>query len=178
MSLEEDYDDEVVALYRKYAGDVLGFLINTGCDYGLAEEITDDAFLATRRYWARVRTFDEPKGYVFKVARNERTKRQKKHDDRAKDLHPDPLAARRDAAGDDLAPGVADRAVVRDALRQLPPRQREAVMLRDAAGLSEAVTAEIMRIKKGSVKRYTSQGRKELRRLLAEFRHRPEGNDR
>jgi RNA polymerase sigma factor (sigma-70 family) len=122
-----------------------------------------------------VGSFDEPEGYVFKVARNERSKRQKEHDCRAKDLHPDPYGVPR-AAGNDLAQIVADRVVVRQALRQLPARQREAVTLRAVAGLSEAATAQAMGVSVGSVKRYASEGRQELRRLLAEYRRQEEGN--
>src|SRR5260370_657996 len=85
MSSDEEYDDQVTVLYRRYAGRVQGYLINMGCDRGLAEEITDDAFLAARRRWARVRTLDQPEGYVFKIARNERSKRQKVHDCRTMD---------------------------------------------------------------------------------------------
>lgn len=176
MSLEEDYDDEATALYRKWVGRVQGFLINMGCDHGLAEEIADDAFLGARRRWAYVRTLDEPEGYVFKIARNERSKRQKKHDDRAIDLHPDPPEALRNV-NEDLARDVADREVVRQALRQLPTSQREAVTLRDVGGLSEAATAETMGVSIGSVKRYTSEGRQKLRFLLAEFRPRRGGSD-
>jgi len=156
-------------LYRRYAGRVQGYLINMGCDRGLAEEITDDAFLAARRRWARVRTLDEPEGYVFKIARNERSKRQKAHDCRAKDLDPDPHAAVR-AAGDDYAQIVADRAAVWQALRQLPAGQQEAVVLRDVAGLSEAATARAMGVSTGCVKRYSFEGRHRLRVLLADFR--------
>jgi RNA polymerase sigma factor (sigma-70 family) len=177
MSLEDEYDDQVTALYRKYAGRVQGFLISMGCDRGLAEEITDDAFLAARRRWAHVRILDEPEGYIFRIARNERSKRQKEHDGRAKDLHPDPCAALR-AAGDDVAQSVADRAVVRQALYQLPASQREAVTLRHVAGLSEAAAAQVMGVSVGAVKRYTSEGRGKLRDLLAEFRRQQEGNSR
>jgi RNA polymerase sigma factor (sigma-70 family) len=179
MSLGEEYDDQVTVLYRKFAGRVQGFLISMGCDRGLAEEITDDAFLAARRRWAHVRFLEEPEGYVFKVARNERSKRQKEHDCRARDLHPDPSGTLR-AADDDVAQGVADRAVVRQALHQLPASQREAVILRHAAGLSEAAAAQVMGVSIGSVKRYTSEGRGRLRDLLAEFRRqeRQEGSGR
>ncbi len=176
MSLEEDYDDEVTAFYRKCAGRVQGFLINMGTDRGLAEEITDDAFLAARRRWGHVRSFDQPEGYVFKIAKNERSKRQKEHDSTARDLHPDPSGAVRDLASDP-AQDVADRAAVREALQQLPERQREAVILRDAQDFSEAATAKIMGVSIGSVKRYTFQGRQRLRQLLEETRRRREGND-
>ena len=177
MSLEEQYDDQATVLYRKYAGRVQGFLISMGCDRGLAEEINDDAFLAARRRWARVRNLDEPEGYVFKIARNERSKRQKEHDCRTKDLRPDPYDAPR-AAGDDIAQIVADRIVIRQALRELPARQREAITLRAVAGLSEAATARAMGVSVGSVKRYASEGRQELRRLLADWWRQQEGNNR
>jgi RNA polymerase sigma factor (sigma-70 family) len=177
MSSEEDYDDEVALLYRKFARKVLGFLVSMGCDGGLAEEITNDAFMGARRYWARVRALDEPEGYVFKIAKNERCKRQKPHDYRAKDLHPDPPGAVR-GGDDDPAQQVADRAVIQQALQQLPPRMREAVVLRDVGGLSEAVTSEITRVSVGSVKSYTSVGRARLRVLLDEFRPQRGGNDR
>jgi RNA polymerase sigma factor (sigma-70 family) len=177
MSPEEEYDDQAAALFRQYAGRVQGFLISMGCDRGLAEEITNDAFVAARRRWGHVRMLNEPEGYVFKIARNERSKRQREHDCRAQDLHPDPHGALR-AAGDDLAQIVADRAVVRQALRQLPASQREAVTLRHVAGLSEASTARAMGVSIGAVKRYTSEGRQRLRVLLAEFRRQQEGNDR
>src|SRR5579863_10135687 len=169
MSLEEEYDDQVTVLYRRCAGRVQGYLINMGCDRGLAEEITDDAFLAARRRWAQVRNLDEPEGYVFKIARNERSKRQKAHDCRAKDLRPDPHGGPR-PFGDDLAEIVTDRIVIRQALSQLPARQREAVTLRAVVGLSEAATAHAMGVSVGSVKRYASEGRQELRRLLGDGR--------
>ena len=174
MSVDEEYDDQVAVLYRRNAGRVQGYLITMGCDRGLAEEITDDAFLAARRLWGRVRALDEPEGYVFKIARNERSKRQKAHECRAKDLTSDPHATVR-AAGEDHAQAVADRAAVWQALRQLPASQQEAVVLRDIAGLSEAATAQAMGISTGCVKRYTFEGRQRLRVLLADFRPR-EGN--
>ena len=35
MSIEEEYDEETAALYRKWVGRVQGFLIGMGCDHGL-----------------------------------------------------------------------------------------------------------------------------------------------
>lgn len=173
MSLSDDpgenADGEISAFYRKWAPRVQGFLVSTGCDPGLAEEITDDAFLATGRHWERVREYDQPEYYVFKIARNERSKRQGAHDLRARDLRADPPCELRHGSRDH-ADSVADRIVVQQALRELPRRQREAVYLQDAAGLSEAQTAAIMGISPGSVKKHTSQGRKRLRPLLKELR--------
>jgi RNA polymerase sigma factor (sigma-70 family) len=169
MNLEKEYDEEVAALYRKWLGRVQGFLVGIGCDRGLAEEITDDAFLGARRHWARVRAYDAPEGYVFKIARNERSRRQMPHDDPAQGPHPDPPRTLQ-GSSDDPAQQIADREAIQQALRQLPFRQREAVTLRHLSGLSEAAAAEIMGVGLGSVKRYASEGRARLRSLLSEFR--------
>lgn len=169
MSSAADFDTEVTMLYRKSSGKVLGFLIGMGCDRGLAEEITDDAFVAARRYWGHVRTLDEPEGYVFKIARRERSRRQRVHDDRARDLYRE-SAEVKPAFGEDFAEGVADRAVVLQALQRLPRRLREAVVLRHVGDLSEVATADAMGVSIGSVKSFTSQGRARLRTYRGEFR--------
>ena len=55
-----------------------------------------------------------------------------------------------------------------EALAQLPRRQREAVVLRYYADLSEARTAGIMRVSRGAVKSYCSRGVARLSELLRE----------
>jgi RNA polymerase sigma factor (sigma-70 family) len=120
---------------------------------------------------------DEPEGYIFKIARNERSKRQRAHDDRAKDLYRDPAEVGQ-ILHDDFAQDVADRAAVLQALQGLPSRMREAVVLRHVGDLSEAATADVMGVSVGSVKSFTSQGRARLRVQLDEFRARRGGNDR
>lgn len=175
MSDQEDYDEEVSRLYRESAGRVHGFLVGMGCESWLAEEITDDAFLGARRYWEHVRHLDEPLGYVFKIARHERQRRQPGHDYRARDLHRDPAEAV-PIAGDDVAEGVVNRAALLQALERLPSRMREAVVLRLVGGLSEAETAAVMRVSVGSVKSFTSHGRARLRAHLGAFGTRREEN--
>lgn len=176
MSPEETYDDEVAALYRKSARKVLAYLCSMGCDRGLAEEITDDAFLGARSRWVTVRTYDQPEGYVFMIARNERSKRQKKHDDQAWDLHPDPQAPAREL-GKDPVQQMIDGAAIRQALQRLSPKQREAVCLRYIGDLTEEMTAELMNVSIGCIKRYAHEGRKALRGLLAEFQPREGATD-
>jgi RNA polymerase sigma-70 factor (sigma-E family) len=74
-----------------------------------------------------------------------------------------------EAAGADevVEPDVARRLVMRDAVAALPRRQREAVVLRYYADLTEAATADAMRVSVGSVKAYTSRGLARLGELLA-----------
>jgi RNA polymerase sigma-70 factor, ECF subfamily len=176
LSPEDGYDDEVTALCRQHAGRVLGYLTGMGCERGLAEEITNDAFAVTWRNWARVGLYDEPEGYVFQIARNERRKRQPGHEGRSRELDPDPRPAVR-AAGDDHAQLVADRAAVQEALRQLPASQREVMVLRYVADLTETAIARAMGISVGCVKRYISEAKRRLRVLLKDFRPQEEGDD-
>jgi RNA polymerase sigma factor (sigma-70 family) len=175
MSDQEDYDEEVSRLYRESAGRVLGFLIGMGCESWLAEEITDDAFMGARRYWDHVRHLDEPLGYVFKIARRERRRRQPGHDHRGRDLHRDPAETMR-TVGYDIAECVADRDALLQALERLPGRMQEAVVLRLVGGLSETEAAAVMGVSVGSVKSFTSHGRAKLRAHLDEFDTRREEN--
>ena len=54
------------------------------------------------------------------------------------------------------------------ALRRLPPRQREALVLRYFADLPERETAEAMGISRGTVKSTTARGLAALGRMLRE----------
>jgi RNA polymerase sigma factor (sigma-70 family) len=61
-----------------------------------------------------------------------------------------------------------ERARVSAALRQLPDRQRTAVVLRYFEDLSEQETAGVMGCAVGTVKSTTARGAARLRALLAE----------
>lgn len=63
-----------------------------------------------------------------------------------------------------------DRAAVQQALAALPPRQREALVLRYYLDLSEAQTAEVMGLSHGAVKSHTSRAMAALRPLLEDVR--------
>ena len=56
------------------------------------------------------------------------------------------------------------------ALRALPTRQREAIVLRYYADLSEAETAEAMGVSRGAVKSHTARGAAALRQTLGALR--------
>jgi RNA polymerase sigma factor (sigma-70 family) len=59
-----------------------------------------------------------------------------------------------------------DRTAVVEALKALPQRQREALVLRYYADLSEAQIAEAMGISQGAVKSHASRGMSALRQTL------------
>jgi len=61
---------------------------------------------------------------------------------------------------------LLERSAVVAALRDLPGRQREAIVLRYYADLSEAQIATAMGISRGAVKSHTSRGMAALRAAL------------
>src|SRR5690606_16332012 len=62
--------------------------------------------------------------------------------------------------------GEFERSAVIEALRALPSRQREALVLRYYGDLSEAEIAHAMGISKGAVKSHTARGMAALRSVL------------
>ncbi len=68
-----------------------------------------------------------------------------------------PALAQSPTVDHDIYRAIECDALVR-ALRHLPARQREAVVLRHYADLSEAETADAMGVSVGAVKSYTSRG--------------------
>ena len=70
----------------------------------------------------------------------------------------------------DPAGAVADRSAVLAALASLPDRQREVLVLRYYADLSEAAIADALGISPGTVKAHASRGLAALRPMLEEVR--------
>jgi DNA-directed RNA polymerase specialized sigma24 family protein len=71
------------------------------------------------------------------------------------------------------APGLLEQAAARAALRGLPDRQREAIVLRYYAGLSEGEIAAAMGISRGAVNSHTARGLSALRAALEQASSQP-----
>jgi hypothetical protein len=56
MSDNDQYDEEVTALLRKYQGQLRGFVINFGAASDVADDVVIFAFTQLRPHWARLRT--------------------------------------------------------------------------------------------------------------------------
>lgn len=131
---------------------------------GVAEEIVHDAFAAMHREWRRLRDADRAVAYLrWSVVR----------ESRARSREP---ARARPQSGDFPAPAAQEggmpalSARLLTALRRLPGRQCEALVLRYYADLSEANAAAAMGISRAAFRGHASRGMTALRLQLAQGR--------
>jgi RNA polymerase sigma-70 factor (sigma-E family) len=133
-----------------------------------AEEVVQEAFARLLVSWRRVRDPARVAGYLRVTALNLARGRLRKLEVRRR------LAPRLVPVDDHAPPAESvamvgdDRRSVAAALRQLPARQRECLVLRYYLGLSEAEIAGAMGVARGSVKAHASRGLAGLAGLLEE----------
>lgn len=124
-------------------------------DRATAEDVVMDAFLSLHRRWNTLNASDAAYGYlrssVLNGARSQlRQRRVRRRHDAG---FPDDSGG-----GDDLASAHAMHMSVINAVRALPYRQRQVLVLRFYLELSEAEVAEVLGIGLGSVKQHSSRG--------------------
>ena len=156
-------DQAMVRLYRRNFNGLVRLASVVLRDTATAEEVVQDAFINMHRGWHRLRDEENALAYLRQAVVN-RARSVLRHrvivERNAPKAMPDLPSA------EDGAISMFERAAVIDALRDLPGRQREALILRYYADLSEAEIAAAMGISKGSVKSHTARGMTALRTAL------------
>jgi RNA polymerase sigma-70 factor (sigma-E family) len=151
-------DVGVAELYRTHRLGMVRLALLLVDDLESAEDVTQDAFAALHRKWPHLRSQDAAVGYLRtcvvngsrSVLRRRRTVRRQ----------PDPDAAGLTADSADTAVLLADEhREVLIAVRQLPDRQREVILLRYWSELTEPEIARSLGISVGAVKSNASRGR-------------------
>jgi RNA polymerase sigma factor (sigma-70 family) len=172
----------VTALYAEHALGLVRLAVVITGDRGAAEDIVQDAFLGLYRRWDSLADTAAPLGYlrvsVVTGCRSVLRRRSR--------LWIGPTADFAEAAGEadgnvgygggtGLAESAEARAMLGDeqrtvaaALRKLPRRQREAVVLRYYLDLSEEETAQAMGVSRGTVKSATHRALAAVGRILRE----------
>ena len=132
-------------------------------DTPTAEEVVQDAFVAMHDAWQRLRDAENALAYLRQAVVN-RSKSVLRHrtvvDRNLQKAVPDMPSAEHGALV------LLERSAVVAALRDLPGRQREAIVLRYYADLTEAEIAATMGISRGAVKSHTARGMIALRSAL------------
>jgi RNA polymerase sigma-70 factor (sigma-E family) len=165
-----DADEALTSLYAAHYRSLVRTAALLLRDVGEAEEVVQDSFVAMHGGWQRLRDADKALAYLRQSVVNRSRSALRRRG--VRDRHAP--AAAPDAASAEHHALVAEqqRAVV-SALRTLPERQREAVVLRYYADLSEADTALTMGVSRGAVKSHTSRAMTALRRNLENAEKQP-----
>lgn len=153
----------VIELYAMHYSALVRLAVMLVRDTPTAEEVVQDAFIAMHDAWERLRDTERALAYMRQSVVN-RSRSVLRHrmvvEKNQQKPPPDMPSAEHGALT------LLERSAVIAALRGLPARQREAIVLRYYADLSEAEIAAAMRISRGAVKSHTSRGMAALRVAL------------
>ncbi len=161
--VDTDADRAVTELYSAHYPSLVRLAALLVRDLGTAEEVVQDAFVAMHGGWHRLRDSDKALAYLRQAVVN-RSRSVLRHrqvvDRNAPKPAPDMPSAEHGAIA------LFERSAVIAAMRTLPPRQREALVLRFYADMPEAQIAETMQISRGAVKSHTARAMQALRVVL------------
>ena len=177
---EDARDEDIVARVLRGDTNAFGVLVarHTRLVYAIAlahlrdaddaEDAAQDAFV---RAYTRLHQCDEPRRFVHWLARIARNVALNRTTDRyrrsAQPLDVVAHVASTETASDDLTRS-RQQTRLRDALTQLNPKQREALLLYDMEGYDHREVADILGTSTFMARRYVSTGRKRMRELLGE----------
>jgi RNA polymerase sigma-70 factor (sigma-E family) len=161
--LGRDADPTVAELYVRHYRALVRLAVLLVRDVPTAEHVVHDSFAAARDGGDRLRDPENALAYLRQAVVN-RSRWVLRHrtviDRNLSQVPPDV------PSGEHAPLAQLERSAVVAALRDLPVRQREAIVLRYYADLSEAEIAAAMGISRGAVKSHTARGMAALRAAL------------
>jgi len=156
----------VTALYQGHALSLARLALLILGDPAAAEDVVQDAFLGLYRRWDSLADASAALAYLrtsvlngCRTAIRRRSRREALPDERPADCA---------ESAEALALVADDHRAVLAAIRRLPPRQREAVVLRYYLDMTEGQAADAMRVSRGTVKSATSRAVAAVGRMLRE----------
>jgi RNA polymerase sigma-70 factor (ECF subfamily) len=147
--------------YTATVGRLLGQLFPVTGDLHEAEEVVQEAFARASTRWSRIRDYDLPEAWVRRVAMNLAA-------DRARSLRRQTRALMRLGPPPAVPSVSVETLALVEALRTLPVRQRQAVVLHYLADLPVADIAQALAVPSGTVKSLLARGRRALAAKLGE----------
>jgi RNA polymerase sigma-70 factor (sigma-E family) len=158
-----DADEALTALYLKHYTSLVRLAALLLDDRGLSEEVVQDAYIKMHGAWHRLDDPERALAYlrqtVVNLARSRMRRRLVAIKHAPKPMPDAPSAEHGAMAG-------VERAEVMAGLRSLPPRQREAIVLRYYGDLSETEIATAMGCSNGAVKSHIHRGMSALAKSL------------
>jgi len=171
VDTRQDADEALVALYTSHYRSLVRMAALLLHDTPAAEDVVQDAFVAMHASWRRLRDPDKALAYLRQAVVN-RARSRLRHLKVVERKTPPPIAESARVTGayvpsaEHGALNALERQHVLAALRGLPHRQREVLVLRYYADLSEAQIADAMGISPGAVKSHASRGIAALRQTM------------
>lgn len=155
-------------LYDRHHSTLFGLLLRILNDRAEAEDLLQDVFV---QFWQQAASFDEARGRAFTwmvtITRSraiDRLRARGSSERTASAAAREQLDVTSDASAD--AARAEEREIVRRALLEVPPEQRQALLLAYFEGLSQTEIAERTGSPLGTVKTRTRAGMAKLRELL------------
>ncbi|HEV2372967.1 MAG TPA: SigE family RNA polymerase sigma factor [Streptosporangiaceae bacterium] len=162
-SIGLDAATAVTALYESHALSLVRLAYVMLGDRHTAEDVVHDAFCGLYRAWHRIPDHGNLLAYVrTSVVNGCRSVHRRARTAPSALAEPDAASAESEVIFSE------ERRATVAALNQLPPRQREAIVLRYYAGLPEPEVAQAMGVSRGTVKSTTARGLAALGRILRE----------
>ena len=163
---DQDAGDTTAALYTAQYRRLVGLAMLLVDDIETAEEVVQDSFVAMHAHRRRLKNSDTARGYLRQCVVNQsRSVLRHRRVVNRNVLQPPPDMP----SAEHSAITLLERDAVVAALQRLPVRQREALVLRYYADLSEAEIASAMKISRGAVKSHIFRAMAALRDLLDEW---------
>lgn len=158
-------DQAVTALYSAHWTTLLRLATLLTGDRAAGEDVVQDAFVALHRRWRRAGGPDKALAYLrTSVVNGARSMGRR----RAVELRHRPPADPPGAGPEERALRADQDRRVLEAVQRLPQRQREVLVLRYYAELSEVEIADAIGVSRGAVKSYAHRAMNALRDALAE----------
>lgn len=161
---ESDRSTEIAHLFVAYRSRLLKLAVASGADAD-AEDIVAEAFYQLHKNWDDLRSREAAAGYLRSVVRNLARMRLRRLVIARRYAEPPLCESVVRSAEQQVLLNNDKRAVVK-ALRRLPRRQFEAIILRHWMNLKESEIADAMGISVGAVKSHTSRGMTRLSEML------------
>ncbi len=164
---EWDADTAVAALHAAHYRRLVRLCVLLVRDLAIAEEVVQDAYVALYLKWSRLRDPQAALAYLRTTVVNgsRSSLRRLSTAERA-----EPMLRTASDTSPDPSSKASTRLDVLAALARLPERQREVIVLRYYADLSESEIAQTLGISRGSVKSYAARAATTLRPILETVR--------